>query len=232
MLGILFGMRLQLVAAALLGAAAIAGTACHDMGPSACLEPNAIAYPFWLPGDSSKWFHWPAGKMPLKVYAEPVGELQADVDSGAALWTAAMRCGGISFVRVADSTLADIVVRNPPVLPPAGAAPLMQVRMAADSVGACVGVTQATIDTTGATWRLIPPLRSYVSPQSSDTAAATACYHFTVAHEMGHAIGLLSHSSDSTDLMYYRPRRRSASPDDRYTLETLYGLSPSIVLGP
>ncbi len=225
-------MRLQSWAVVALAAAAIAGAACKDQSPSACLEPNAIAYPFWLPGDTSKWFHWPSGKMPLKVYAENVGELQANVDSGTALWTAAMRCGGISFVRVTDSTVADIIVRNPPVLPPPGAPPLMQVRMAADSVGACVGVTQAVVDTTQTTWKLIPPMRSYVSPQSSDTAAITACYHFTVAHELGHAIGLLSHSSDPNDLMYYQPRRRYASPDDRYTLETLYRISPSIILGP
>lgn len=202
-------------AAALLGAGALAAlAACHDAGPGNCFEPNALPYAFSLNGDTSLVFHWPGSYMPVRVYAEPTGSLPANVAAGMSLWTGAFRCGELSLVATTDSTRADIIVRNPGSLPvPSAAATL-----AADSAGACQGVTK--LDTAGTA--IAGPLRSYVAPLSGDSVAVAACYHFVTAHELGHALGLFAHSADTNDLMYSSPRRRVLSAADRYTIQLLY----------
>ncbi len=197
------------------GALALLLAACHDrIQPGQCFEPNVQQYGFYLNGDSNLVFHWPGSYMPVRVYAEPVGALPANVGAAMALWTGAFRCGELSLVTATDSAHADIIVRNPGVLPPAPPA----FRVAADSVGACQGVTQ--VDTAGAA--ISGPIRSFVAPLSLDTAAVSACYHFVTAHELGHALGLFAHSPDTNDLMYVTPRRRVLSEADRYTIQVLY----------
>jgi predicted Zn-dependent protease len=202
-------------ALAALAVAALA--ACHEgVGPGQCFEPNVQAYGFTLGGDSALVFHWPPSYMPVRVYAEPTGDLPANAGAAMALWANAFRCGEMSLTLVPDSAQADIVMRNPTDLP-AGApgAPVVY----ADSVGACSGVTQ--FDTSGMT--VLRPIRSFVAPvPGSDSASAAACYHFVTAHELGHALGLLQHSPDTGDLMYTTPRRRMLSEADRYTIQLLY----------
>lgn len=203
--------------------AAVAGVAslallwaCHEgAGPGQCFEPNALAYGFALNGDTNLVFHWPASYMPVRVYAEPAGALPANVAAGMALWAGAFRCHELSYVIVTDSTRADIVVRNPPFLPASGFGAAV---VHADSVNACTGVTQ--VDTAGTA--LAGPMRSYVSPLSTDSAALASCYHFVTAHELGHALGLMAHSPDTTDLMNVAPRRFALSESDRYTIQLLY----------
>jgi predicted Zn-dependent protease len=203
--------------------AAIAGTAalavlgaCHEgVGPGRCFEPNAAAYSYALNGDTNLVFHWPASYMPVRVYAEPAGALPTNVATGMALWAGAFRCNELSFIMSTDSTRADIIVRNPSFLPAvrAGAGALH-----ADSVNACTGVTQ--FNTAGAA--LSGPMRSYLAPLSTDSAAVASCYHFVTAHELGHALGLLAHSPDTGDLMNVSPRRLALSEADRYTIQVLY----------
>jgi hypothetical protein len=208
-------------AALLAGAAALALlAACHEgTGPGACFESNATPYAFDLNGDTTLVFHWPGSYMPVRVYAEPKGNLAANVQAAMDLWTGAFRCGELRLVSTSDSTRADIIVRNPPSLPTAPRAARV---LRADSVGACQGVTQFTLDSAETT--LTGPMRSYVAPFPfvADSAAIEACYHFVTAHELGHALGLLAHSPDSNDLMYQQPRRRVLTEADRYTIQLLY----------
>ena len=189
--------------------------ACHEgVGPGRCFEPNAVAYSFALNGDTNLVFHWPGSYMPVRVYAEPAGALPANVAAGMALWASAFRCNELSYVMSTDSTRADIIVRNPPFLPSPGFAAVFR----ADSVNACTGVTQ--VDTSGTA--LAGPMRSFVSPLSTDSTAVASCYHFVTAHELGHALGLLAHGPDTTDLMNASPRRLALSESDRYTIQLLY----------
>jgi predicted Zn-dependent protease len=213
--------------AAVLGTALLALlAACHDsVGPGRCFEPNVQAYGFALNGDTNLVFHWPASYLPVRVYAEPVGNLPANTLAAMALWVGAFRCSELSLAVAADSTHADIIVRNPPFLPLAARA---AAELRADSVGACTGVTK--FDTVGTT--LAGPIRSFVSPVSTDTVAVASCYHFVTAHELGHALGLFVHSADTSDLMYTTPRRRVLSAADKYTIQLLYHTTSKLAPAP
>lgn len=218
--------RTPLAVSAALGLALAVAAACADRPLADCLEPNAQIYSFYLPGSTSKFFSWPRSRMPLRIYAE--NALATPTDAAAIVWTNAMHCGELSFVRVADSAAADIVIRNPGAMPPS---PKAAVTAAADSVGACSGRTDLEID---ADTNLVPPMRVYVVPSSivSDTAAIAGCYRFTVAHELGHAIGLFRHSNDPNDLMFSTPFRRLLTLNDRYTVQKLYNTTPTMSLAP
>lgn len=222
--------RSVLLAAALVLATGLAAAACHDTSVS-CLD-NGIPYAYSLPGDSAHYFHWPPARMPLKVYAEPVGNLPANTDAAITLWSGIVRCGNLSMVRTADSTQADIIIGNPAFLPPAPPADAAHPVLWADSVGACIGKTSPVIDDSSAPWKLIPPIHAWVAHQGSDSLATEACYHFTVAHELGHALGLFSHSPNPDDLMNALPKRRVVTGADRVTLQLLYSRTPTIGLAP
>jgi hypothetical protein len=167
--------------------------------------------------------------MPVRVYAEPTGELPQNVADGLSLWTGAFRCGEVSSRVVTDSGAADIIVRNPPDLPePTDRAAVL----AADSVGACNGVTTGDTVRVSGRLRIDGPIRSYVSPLSSDSTALAGCYRIVTAHELGHALGLLAHSPDTADLMNNRPRRRFLTPRDRLTIQVLYHTVPTVAPPP
>lgn len=195
--------------------------ACRDTtSASACFEPNASGYRFSLAADTTAVFRWPGAYLPVRVYAENVGELQANTAAAMQLWVNAFRCSELSMVTVTDSTKADIIVRNPVALPPLAGA----IILAADSVGACRGVT--VFDQVGAA--LDSAVHAYVAPVSADPVAVASCYHFVTAHELGHALGLLSHSPDTADIMFTQPRRRVLSDADKFTIQVLYHATPTI----
>jgi hypothetical protein len=219
--------RRRWLSAALVATAAAGGlAACHqDLGPAACFDPDASAYAFSLNGDATLVFHWPASYMPVRVYAEPTGTLRSNVAMAMALWTGAFRCGELSLTWTSDSTRADIIVRNPLTIP---ALRLPDARLLhSDSVGACTGVTELALDSAGTA--LAGPMRSFVSPlPGHDSAAVASCYHFVVAHELGHALGLLAESPDTGDLMYQTPDRFALTLADRYTIQLLYHTTATI----
>jgi predicted Zn-dependent protease len=197
--------------------------ACDGTGPNTCYDSNAFSYGFALGGDSTLVFRWPAGRMPVRYYAEPTGALRANVLASLTTWVNAFQCQEASFQLVTDSSRAEVIVRQVATLPPTDAGSVV---LAADSVGACSGLTHGYFDSTNT---LTGPMRTYVAPLgASDTAALAACYRMVTTHELGHTLGLFAHSPNVADLMYPTPRRSTPSPDDRYTLQRLYHTTPTI----
>lgn len=202
---------------------ALAAAACHDGSPNTCFESNATAYGFFFAGDSTLVFHWPASRMPVRTYAEPTGATAADVGAGLQIWANGFHCHELSFRTTADSTQADIIVRPVAALPPQ---PTHAVTLGADSVGACTGRTDGTLDSTNT---LTGPVRSYIAPiPGKDSATVAACFRMTTTHELGHAIGILGHSTDPGDIMFTTPKRSSLSLNDRYTAQKLYHTTATI----
>jgi len=201
--------------------------ACREStGSGQCFEPNATPYRFDL-GDTNIVFHWPSSYMPVRVYAEPVGNNQANTRQGMDLWVSAFRCHELSYTMVTDSTRADIIVRNPATLPLTPLRAAFEMHADSDSIGACHGVTQFSTDSD--TTALLGPMRSYVAAfAGADSAAAASCFHFTIAHELGHALGLLSESPYPGDLMYAVPTRLALTESDRYSIQILYHIASKI----
>jgi len=212
---------LGLAAPALL---ALAAAACHDNSPNTCFESNATRYTYWLGGDTTLVFHWPASRMPVRTYAEPTGATPANVAAGLQIWANAFHCHELSFLPVTDSTQADVIVRPVAALPPQ---PARAVSLRADSVGICTGRTDGVFDST---LTLTGPVRSYIAPMGgvTDSVALAGCFRMTTTHELGHAIGILGHSPDPGDIMYTTPKRSDLSPNDRYTAQKLYHTTATI----
>ena len=209
---------------ALVGAAAALLASCGDGNtPNTCFESNAFSYGFFLGRDSTLVFHWPADRMPVRFYAEPTGDLRTNVLAGLTTWVNGFRCQEASFQMVGDSGAADVIVHQVAVLPPVASRAFT---LAADSAGACGGRTDGYFDST---LTLTGPVRSYIVPIAlGDSVALAGCYRMVTTHEIGHALGILAHSTSPADLMYTTPRRSSLSPDDRYTLQKLYHRTPTI----
>lgn len=207
--------------------ALLAAAACGEQRPNTCFDSNGFSYGFYLGGDTSLVFHWPASRMPVRVYAEPTGAAPANVQTGLRLWVDAFYCGEAGFVLTSDSTHADIIVREVATLPPQ---PAHAITLGADSVGACNGRTDGTFDST---LTLNGPVRSYIAPLGApDSVALSGCFRMTTTHELGHAIGILAHSTSAADIMYPTPRRSTLSLNDRYTLQLLYHTTATIKPAP
>jgi predicted Zn-dependent protease len=213
---------------ALVAAAIALAASCTPDTPERCFEPDAASYGFSDPADPGASFRWARADYPVRVYAEPVGELQQHAGNAISLWLGAFRCGELGLTTWSDSNTADIVLRNPPLEPPRAATARA---IAADSINACRGRTDLETPTTSAD-TILRPVRSYVWPVGTDQAATDACYRFVAAHELGHALGLLRHSLDTLDIMYQRPRRAALSLNDRYTIQLLYNTAPTLVAAP
>jgi predicted Zn-dependent protease len=68
----------------------------------------------------------------------------------------------------------------------------------------------------------------YIYPRYTTTPPGLeSCYSITVTHEFGHAIGLLGHSTEPSDVMYSDPVLDGISDRDRVTAETVYHINPT-----
>jgi predicted Zn-dependent protease len=54
------------------------------------------------------------------------------------------------------------------------------------------------------------------------------CLALTATHELGHAIGIFTHSPVETDLMFVDPVVSTLSARDRATIERAYHVTPNL----
>jgi hypothetical protein len=165
-------------------------------------------------------FHWPADRLPVRYWVDPRGGLPARAARGLAVWQEQFLYGEFTATTVSDSSVADVLVSWQDSVPPDVAPDT------AGAVGACDGVTTYLIDSTKA---ITAPLHVHISVNLGFTQAqVAACVRRVVDHELGHSLGILSHSSDPSDLMYVTPGTEIPTARDRNTAQVLYHTTPTL----
>jgi predicted Zn-dependent protease len=157
-------------------------------------------------------FHWPRSMLPVRVWVAADSPIRENVETAIARWQNAMLYGEFRATLVADSTTADIIVRNAPSDIGGGI-----LSMAPQ----CDGESDLDVDTNANTLTL--PIHIFMFAVVADEIPGIpACYSITMTHELGHAIGLLVHSPDVGDVMYSNPMFDGISERDRQTVSLLY----------
>jgi hypothetical protein len=116
------------------------------------------------------------------------------------------------------------------------------------AVAACDGVTQYVFDSSTAAFPSIPrvpmsgsppaltltgPMHAFLRVRPGFTEAqVAACMARVAAHELGHTLGILTHSPANTDLMWGTPTTATPTNRDRNTAQVLYHTAPTIAPAP
>ncbi len=189
------------------------GLGCGDI-----LTPSRT--PRYLSDLAGEVFHWPADRLPVRYFADTRGTMAALVRTSVRDWEAQFLYGEFRGVLVADSGVADVIVTwqdsVPPSVPPD----------TTGALGACDGVTSFVIDSTNA---MTEPIRVQLRVRLGFTAPQiTACMRRVAAHELGHTLGILTHSPATTDLMFGTPTTATPTNRDRNTAQVLYHTTSTI----
>ncbi len=204
-------------------AALVLVTACGEVSSP---RRTADFYDWRLPvGPDSLAFNWPPSRIPVRIWVEDSLGLPGHVQAGIATWRRQFLYGEWDAVIVADSSAADVVVAATPI-----AVPLTAVRLAGSAPG-CEGETAFNTDSQTDPTGILLPMVVTITPRTTDPLgpAAQACYAITVAHEIGHTIGLFQHPlGDPNDLMFFDPTT-GPSARDRNSVELLYNIPPDLV---
>ncbi len=191
-------------------------------------------------GEDSLTFHWPASRIPVRIWVEDAASLPENVPNGIAAWRTAFLYHEFDAIVVSDSSSADVIVR-------AGAAPGIQfAHQAAPSPGPrfgrirlnsalapeCAGATDLDISDDHTQLRL--PVRVFIDPRSEPNAPGLPeCLALTTTHELGHALGIWRHSGVASDLMFSDPGVDAPSDRDLATAEVIYHVPANVeAVGP
>jgi predicted Zn-dependent protease len=201
----------------------LAGLACADIASPS----RADRYEWRVPPGTTDTlsFHWPSSRLPVKIWAEDALNLPAHVQAGINRWKGAFLYGEFDAVVVQDSNTADVVVQTGgPAKARAGV-----IRLGA-MAPECEGRTDLDVPSGGSV--LQPPIRVFVNPRLDPAAPGVdECVALTTTHELGHAIGIFSHSPSAGDIMFGDPIVTELSPRDRATVEAAYHLPPNLSVG-
>jgi hypothetical protein len=203
-----------------LGAVLLAAACSDPLVPSrAAIYPFADAF-----GDV---FHWPADRLPVRIYADPRGDLSALVSRAADLWARQLLYGELKVVIVADSNRADVIVRWADSVPPAATPD------PGPPVEACGGVTQVVLDSSGLAFE--GPFETELQILTGTVFTpeqVAACVRRTTVHELGHSFGLFQEASDTLSVMRSPPLVSEPAPIDRRTVQVLYHTAATLAPPP
>jgi predicted Zn-dependent protease len=161
-------------------------------------------------------FAWPASRQPVRIFVEDSLDYPARMDRAIRQWSSQFLYGEFRAVLVSDSNTADVIVRAEPAPASGPIVPLRLHRRARE----CEGATDLALDVD--TKQIVLPMRIYTRPVVEGSAALETCLDLTLAHELGHALGIFEHSLDADDLMANDPSATEPSLRDRVTAERAY----------
>ena len=171
-------------------------------------------------------FHWDAGDLPVRFWAEDSLNLPAHVQQGIAQWEAVFLYGEFKGILVSDSSEADVIVRVG-IAPKGG----FSITRLAGMAPECQGATDVELAPAGN--QILRPMRIYVGPRFVvGSPGLDECMALTTSHEIGHSLGIFTHSPDPQDLMYSDPIISTISGRDRSTAELAYHTPPTLSVEP
>jgi hypothetical protein len=171
-------------------------------------------------------FHWPRSSLPVRIWTEETLDLPSHVRSGVDQWKAAFLYGEFDAVSVSDSNAADVIVRAG-ILAKTRFSVIHLARLSAPE---CEGGTD--IELPSGSQEIQLPVRVFINPRFDLAAPGMdECLALTTTHELGHAIGILTHSPDAADIMYFDPSVPTLSTRDRATIERAYHIQPTLTVG-
>lgn len=170
-------------------------------------------------------FHWPRSRLPVRIWVEDTLNLVGHAHNGIEQWEAAFLYGEFEAVVVADSGMADVVVRAGAVV----TGGFSGIRLASALAPECEGSTN--FDLPAGSSRLGLPIRVFVNPRFDPAVPGVdECLALTTTHELGHAIGIFAHSPNGGDIMFGDPAVSSLSSRDRATAELAYHTEPTLTV--
>jgi predicted Zn-dependent protease len=216
----------RLLAAALGGVLALA---CGEI--NAPIRSGAYEWRLFVaqPGEvvDTLAFAWTPAQLPVKIWVADTLEYPARLERAIGQWKAQFLYGEFDAVVVADSNAADVIVRAEDA-PPEG--PIISLRLHRRA-RECEGATDVAVDLDTRQVRL--PMRLYLVPEvETDAAALDACLDVTMAHELGHVLGIFAHSPEATDLMAADPSAPAPTERDRATAERAYHSDRTLTVVP
>ncbi len=171
-------------------------------------------------------FHWPASRLPVKIWTENSLNLPAHVRDGIGQWKSAFLYGEFDGVSVADSNVADVIVRTGSPVPGG----FSMISLAGSLAPECEGGTD--FELVPGTREIQVPVRVFINPRfDPGTPGVDECLALTTTHELGHAIGIFAHSPDPGDIMFADPGVPALSARDRATAERAYHVPATLTVG-
>jgi hypothetical protein len=168
-------------------------------------------------------FHWPRSRLPVKIWTEDTLNLPVHVANGVAQWKGAFLYGEFDAVSVSDSNTADVIVSAGTALKGG----FSVTRLATAGAPECEGGTDFELPP--GSREIQVPVRVFINPRFDPAAPGVEeCLSLTTTHELGHAIGIFTHSPVTTDIMYGDPTVSVLSSRDRATVERAYHIQPTL----